>query len=123
MNSEGVEDLTGGISDIIITSNILSKEKLWTEGLMKVNTDFLFGCGTPAWYDPYTEGRDGIQGGHAYSVLRAVEYKGEKLVLLKNPWGQSEWNGPWSDGSKEWKADSIKDLGHTFGDDGIFCKY
>lgn len=31
-----------------------------------------------------------------------------------------EWNGPWSDGSKEWTPYWLKKLGHTFGDDGVF---
>lgn len=39
---------------------------------------------------------------------------------MKNPWGEKEWNGPWSDGSGEWTPESIKELGHTFGNDGIF---
>jgi hypothetical protein len=58
--------------------------------------------------------------GHAYAVLKAVEFRGKKFVKLRNPWGQSEWNGRWSDGSKEWEGewlDALKPLGHTFGDD------
>jgi hypothetical protein len=98
----------------------LSKEKFWKDSLLQVNKEFLFGCGTPNWWDPETKGRDGIHGGHAYSILRAVEYKNERLLLVKNPWGQGEWNGPWSDGSSQWTAESIKDLGHTFGNDGVF---
>lgn len=116
---EGVEDLTGGASMNIYTSNILSKQKFWDE-LKLVNKEYLFGCSSPWYDDPYMEGRNGIMGMHAYSILRAVEYKDEKLVLVKNPWGKTEWKGPWSDGSREWTAESIKDLGHTFGDDGIF---
>jgi Calpain family cysteine protease len=65
-------------------------------------------------------GRDGIYGGHAYSVLRAVNYGKERLVLMKNPWGESEWNGPWSDGSSQWTPESIRALDHTFGNDGVF---
>ena len=34
--------------------------------------------------------------------------------------GVGEWNGPWSDGSKEWTPYWLKKLNHRFGDDGIF---
>lgn len=47
----------------------------------------------------------GMVHGHAYSVLHAVEIDGFRLVCCRNPWGnESEWNGPWSDRSPEWKA-------------------
>lgn len=118
---EGVEDLTGGASMNIFTADILSKDRLWAD-LKKVNHEFLFGCSTADWGegDTATKGRGGLVGNHAYSILRAVDYKNEKLVLVKNPWGKQEWTGPWSDGSKEWTSDSIRDLDHSFGDDGVF---
>lgn len=116
---EGVEDLTGGASTSIDTANILSKQKFW-EDLKMVNREYLFGCGSPSYFDPWCLGRNGLIGGHAYGILRAVDYKDEKLVLVKNPWGRVEWKGPWSDGSREWNSESIRDLEHTFGDDGIF---
>ena len=25
------------------------------------------------------------------------------LVEIRNPWAKTEWNGPWSDGSDEWR--------------------
>ena len=31
-----------------------------------------------------------------------------------------EWNGPWSDGSKEWTPYWFNKLNHRFGDDGVF---
>lgn len=70
--------------------------------------------------DPNNEGRDGIYGDHAYSILRAENYGSERLLMIMNPWGCAEWSGPWGDGSSQWTAEAIKDLGHVFGDDGVF---
>lgn len=43
----------------------------------------------------------GLIKGHAYSVTGAVTVtvrgKEVKLVRIRNPWGQKEWNGDWSD--------------------------
>lgn len=44
----------------------------------------------------------------------------------RNPWGKrawtgvGEWNGAWSDGSKEWTPYWMKKLDYRFGDDGLF---
>ncbi|KAK8116388.1 calpain-8 [Apiospora kogelbergensis] len=116
---EGIEDLTGGVTSEIYTTDILDREHFWKEELMKVNDQFLFGCSTGMWGIGWGE-RKGIVELHAYSVMRAVEIDGHRLVLLKNPWGKGEWKGAWSDGSKEWTADWLLKLNHRFGDDGAF---
>uniref|UniRef100_A0A672TST5 Calpain-3 n=1 Tax=Strigops habroptila TaxID=2489341 RepID=A0A672TST5_STRHB len=69
----------------------------------------------------------GLVKGHAYSVTAVEEttFKGEKirLVRLRNPWGQVEWNGPWSDKSEEWtfinEEEKIR-LQHQIVEDGEF---
>ncbi|KAL2020944.1 hypothetical protein VTK56DRAFT_7831 [Thermocarpiscus australiensis] len=116
---EGIEDLTGGVTTELFTADILDKEYFWKGELMKVNKDFLFGCSTGLWGLGYGE-RKGIIESHAYSVMRAVEIDGQRLLLLKNPWGKGEWKGPWSDGSKEWTPEWLQKLDHRFGDDGAF---
>lgn len=114
---EGVEDLTGGVTTDIFTADILDRDRFWNEGLALVNKEFLFAAAVSA---PGSEDREGVIKGHAYSVLRAVEAKGKRFVLVRNPWGSTEWTGPWSDGSKEWTPEWLKLLDHTFGDDGQF---
>ncbi|KAJ6471924.1 hypothetical protein C8R45DRAFT_1013561 [Mycena sanguinolenta] len=124
---EAIEDLTGGVSTFIPTKDILSPDVFWKEELLLATKDRLFGCGFDT-LDHTRSGKEdvtvnGLIGGHAYSVLRAVEYHGKRFVVLRNPWGDSEWTGPWSDGSKEWTEEwlpALKVLQHKFGDDGEF---
>jgi hypothetical protein len=81
---------------------------LWKEGLLEVNKHFLFGAGTREYGhpDPSELGRQGIEDGHAYSVLRAVEYEGNRLLMIKNPWGETEWYVLFAfDFGNSWRAD------------------
>jgi hypothetical protein len=120
---EGIEDLTGGISTYIVSEDVLDKDKLWEE-LKQVNDKFLFGCGSRNGRDDDPADDEGFVRGHAYTVLEAREIDKPKniiaeegrlaaktgkkrkdkdngklrLLKLRNPWGQQEWNGPWSDG-------------------------
>ncbi|ESK91527.1 cysteineproteinase, partial [Moniliophthora roreri MCA 2997] len=124
---EAIEDLTGGVSTFIPTNDIFDTDKFWTEELLKANVNRLFGCayqtlnGTRS--GNYSAKISGLVGNHSYSVLKAVEHNGKRFVIIRNPWGESEWTGPWSDGSKEWTKewlDALPALGHVFGDDGQF---
>ncbi|XP_023590933.1 calpain-3 isoform X4 [Trichechus manatus latirostris] len=65
---------------------------------------FHFQTIVPVQYE--TKMASGLVKGHAYSVtgLEETLFKDEKvkLVRLRNPWGQVEWNGSWSDRWKDW---------------------
>lgn len=46
---------------------------------------------------------NGLQSGHAYSVQDTAIVNGEKLVLLRNPWGHAKYNGPYNlEDTKRW---------------------
>ncbi|KAF8749002.1 Cysteine proteinase [Rhizoctonia solani] len=91
-----------GISTLTPIKDILDVNKFWQE-LLNVEKDRLFGC--------------------AIDGSRADEITGKRFVRIRNPWGKSEWKGPWSDGSKEWTGQwltLLPELHHKFGDDGEF---
>ncbi|KAJ3569972.1 hypothetical protein NP233_g4705 [Leucocoprinus birnbaumii] len=123
---EAMEDLTGGVSKNIFTNDILDSDRFWNDELLRANKDRLFTCqiSHPTHRAPQSEIKvQGLVTAHAYAVLRAVESKGRRFVVLRNPWGKIEWTGRWSDGSKEWTKEWINlldELGHSFGEDGQF---
>ncbi|XP_057676501.1 calpain-5-like [Corythoichthys intestinalis] len=78
---------------------------------------------------------NGLVKGHAYSVTAVnrvrlghgliAYFKNETIpmIRMRNPWGKTEWNGPWSDSSEEWSkvGDTERgNLGITVEDDGEF---
>ncbi|KAL8681953.1 MAG: hypothetical protein Q9186_001961 [Xanthomendoza sp. 1 TL-2023] len=124
---EAIEDLTGGVTTELLTTDILDIDKFWSDEIMKVNDQFLFGCATgrfDKWQGSVdaeeTGARKGVIRMHAYSVMESKEIKGERLLRIRNPWGDTEWQGPWSDGSEEWTPEWMELLKHRFGDDGMF---
>ncbi|KAI1628842.1 hypothetical protein EDD37DRAFT_23259 [Exophiala viscosa] len=122
---EAIEDLTGGVTTEIYSTDILDREDFWNNELLQVGKTFLFGCATgfySDWLD--TSGqpreREGIAENHAYSIMDAKEVGGHRLLKLRNPWGKKEWTGKWSDGDSVWNASWMDLLDHKFGNDGIF---
>ena len=67
----------------------------------------------------------GVVAGHAYSLLEIIEFRdmGEdvRLLRLRNPWGQGEWTGDWSDGSSRWTPALREKYNVVKEDDGTFC--
>ncbi|KAH8586197.1 hypothetical protein B0O99DRAFT_82526 [Bisporella sp. PMI_857] len=120
---EGLEDLTGGVTTELLTSDILDTDEFWKNEIMKVNKEFLFGCSTGLLDGRYGT-RDGISDGHAYVIMEARELStGQRLLKLRNPWGKgknSNWEGPWSDGSKEFTPEAQLELNHKFGNNSAF---
>ncbi|OLL24391.1 Calpain-type cysteine protease ADL1, partial [Neolecta irregularis DAH-3] len=117
---DGIEDLSGGVTDQLSTSDILDEDAFWTNELLRANKDLLFSCWVAESHGEAIIGSNGLVHNHAYSVLKAVEIKGRRLLMIRNPWGNTEWKGRWSDGSSQWTPEWMTTLGHRFGNDGVF---
>lgn len=151
--ADALVDFTGGVSeplDLIegqIAQDEESRNRLFERVLKVHNREGLISCSIRATTSADMEARldCGLVKGHAYAVtdVRKVRLghgllsylKSEKLFMIRmrNPWGEKEWNGPWSDSSEEWQKVSKSErekLGVTVQDDGEFwmtfedfCKY
>lgn len=82
----------------------------------------MLGAGSPSHKDgDKASSAKGIVQGHAYSLIKVQEIDGIKLVMLRNPHGEGEWTGDWSDDSPQWNARYRNMLEyHDTKDDGIF---
>lgn len=66
----------------------------------------------------------GLVAQHSYGLLKAAEAVDRdgntiRLVLLRNPWGDFEWNGDWSDNSKLWTNEIKRQVGYD-DSEGLF---
>uniref|UniRef100_A0A2K6FD50 Calpain-3 n=1 Tax=Propithecus coquereli TaxID=379532 RepID=A0A2K6FD50_PROCO len=125
--TEAMEDFTGGVTEFFEIRDAPSdmykimKKAIERGSLMGCSIDTI----VPVQYE--TRMACGLVKGHAYSVtgLEETLFKDEKvkLVRLRNPWGQVEWNGSWSDGWKDWSfvdKDEKARLQHQVTEDGEF---
>ena len=66
----------------------------------------------------------GLVSAHSYSLIAAhkvtdADGKDVHLIQLRNPWGDFEWNGDWSDKSDLWTEDIKKQCSYN-DDEGLF---
>uniref|UniRef100_A0A8C5B8C0 Calpain 2, (m/II) large subunit b n=1 Tax=Gadus morhua TaxID=8049 RepID=A0A8C5B8C0_GADMO len=101
--TEGFEDFTGGIAENFDLKN--APPNMFQIVKKALEAGSLLGCSIDITSASDSEAvtRQKLVKGHAYSLTGAVEvgYRGrqEKLIRVRNPWGQVEWTGAWSDGS------------------------
>ncbi|KAA0721881.1 Calpain-9 [Triplophysa tibetana] len=105
---EAMQDFSGGVGEMYETKkpptdffNILKKA---------VERGSMLGCSIDITSSAESEAQTstGLVKGHAYSItgVEEVNCRGSKvqLIRVRNPWGQVEWNGRWSDNSSEWNG-------------------
>ncbi|KAK8746450.1 hypothetical protein OTU49_017024 [Cherax quadricarinatus] len=143
--SDALVDLTSGVSahlDLTVggyTDDFEKRKQLFKMMSKEMNEHALMCCAIAAHNHEEVEMRTnvGLVKGHAYGITACRKinigdtglfslFKGAqkmRMIRLKNPWGEREWNGAFSDGSPEWSKVSASErekLGLTFEDDGEF---
>ncbi|KAF7254369.1 Calpain-2 catalytic subunit [Varanus komodoensis] len=104
--TEGFEDFTGGIAEWYeLKKAPTNLFRIIEKALQKGS---LLGCSIDITSAAETEAvtTQKLVKGHAYSVTGAeeVNFRGsmEKLIRIRNPWGEVEWTGKWSDNCSNW---------------------
>uniref|UniRef100_A0A7N6AZA0 Calpain 1, (mu/I) large subunit a n=1 Tax=Anabas testudineus TaxID=64144 RepID=A0A7N6AZA0_ANATE len=104
--TEGFEDFTGGVSEMYeLRRAPRDLHRIIGKALERGS---LLGCSIDitSAFDMEAVTFKKLVKGHAYSVtgLKEVDYRGNmvRLIRIRNPWGQVEWTGAWSDNSPEW---------------------
>ncbi|CAN9509323.1 unnamed protein product [Ophioblennius macclurei] len=106
--SEGFEDFTGGVTEMYELRKAPSD--LFSIIGRAIERGSLLGCSIDitSSMDMEAVTFKKLVKGHAYSVtgVDEVVYRGNmtRLVRIRNPWGEVEWTGPWSDNSREWDS-------------------
>ncbi|XP_073912998.1 calpain-9 isoform X3 [Castor canadensis] len=98
---EAMEDFTGGVAENFQTRD--APEDFYQILGKALKRGSLLGCSIDIRDAADSEARTpfGLIKGHAYTVtgIDQVDFQGQKveLIRVRNPWGQVEWNGSWSD--------------------------
>jgi hypothetical protein len=115
LTREALRDLTGAPTKVIFSDD----KNLWSEITTGERENYIMTAGANEEEDlsRSTQDRLGLVASHAYSLVSVHEVKagdGEKvkLVKLRNPWGDKEWKGKWSDESTVWTEDLRKMLNY-----------
>jgi len=145
--SDALVDFTGGVSELISLESDTGvklydedeqKLELYNRIHQEVSEHALVCCAIRAKKGEELEKTEyGLVKGHAYGVTAVKKvpigetglvafFKGREkvpLVRLRNPWGEKEWTGAFSDRSIEWRTITAKEkekLGLVTEDDGEF---
>ena len=97
---------------------------IWETMINAENKGYIMTAGTSSDIANLNLDDVGLSAGHAYTVLGVMEIdtgkEVEKVVRLRNPYGNGEFNGDWSDYSSKWTPELKKKYNLVIKDDGDF---
>lgn len=120
-----LRDLTGAPFDRITDLKSGNRNEYWQQLTKADRREWIMCCYTGNTNVREEKMNTGIVSGHAYSLLQAQEVvdsqgRNARIVQIRNPWGKTEWNGPWSDNSNLWTPELRKKYNVVVSDDGVF---
>jgi hypothetical protein len=114
--NEAFDVLTEAYSEEVAVKPSI-KDALWNKLIDGQKRGFIMTAGTSGNDDVEDVG---LSVGHAFTVLGIHEIKGERVIRLRNPWGEGEFNGDWSDFSSKWTEELKQKYKYYEKEDGDF---
>jgi len=119
-SAAALADLTGGPCFLGKVAE-QSDEEIWNTITLHDRLDHVMCCSVADAPNRDLQEEVGLIEKHAYALLDAREFRGNRLLHVRNPWGKTEWKGKWSDGDTEsWTPEAKRALHYVDADDGSF---
>jgi hypothetical protein len=65
------------------------------------------GAGTSGEGNDQVQNQCGIAKSHAYTIISTFIMDGEKMIMMRNPWGSTYYSGPWSKSDSRWTNSKV----------------
>lgn len=115
-----LSDLTGGPCFVGKVAE-QTDDEVWATLTLHDRLDHVMCCSVAEARGRDLEQEVGLVEKHSYALLDAREYRGNRLLHVRNPWGKTEWKGRWGDAdTASWTADAKRALHYVDADDGSF---
>ena len=122
---DALKDLTGAPSEYDQLADDTDTEELWNKLYFCDQNEYIIVCGSMGSGEKKNE--VGIILGHAYTIISCQIIKGERVLEMRNPWGDhNEWNGRWSDEDDSTWTPELRekyDMVNPEGDGRFFMPY
>ncbi|KAL5004233.1 hypothetical protein ScPMuIL_017689 [Solemya velum] len=123
--ADAFTDLTGGLAEWYNPQDLREEDFYLIRAAFQCGA--VVGCLSVDKEGRCDRKKKGMVSNHSYVItgVEEIAYTDStvKLIRVRNPWGDTEWEGPWSDGSEEWlhvSEETKCDLELTSQDDGEF---
>ena len=119
-----VRDLTGAPGETYdLKDKEMTPEDIWDKLVEADKNRYIICCSVDSKEQKELKNCEslGLVPEHAYTMIGCVVLDdGTRLCKIRNPWGNFEWKGDWSDSSDLWTNELKKKCKFTEADDGTF---
>ena len=98
----------------------VDESTLWDRIYQSDHENYVMCCSVGSEDYQGEHNQKGLATNHAYTLIGAYYTGGQRLVKIRNPWGQFEWHGDWSDQYHGWTDEMKEEVGWSDANDGIF---